>query len=896
MFRPVLVAKGGRFHPIWYVVYVVLLATLIAGGTLMVIQQIRVSANAGERIVFDGSSSLSAHIAFDLATGVPTITADSYEAAMAGLGYAQASQRLFQMEQLLWTANGTLAKYLGAGAGQANVTSDMLFTTLNLPEQAANTYARASSLTTEVLTAYAQGVNTYIDTHSANHSLPQEFAALGLKTLPSWTPMNSMEMVVFVSATLDAPGWITKIVESALSAVSPALAEALIPVAPQSPSMFDAQGNLNPPQVFLASNGFDGNPIAPSGTPIPPVPSAASRTAGPSAPVRSTARTSPLMNLSRLVTGSRLTSWESFLDKMNTALPNLSRAIGGPASNNWAISGRYTTTGKAMLANDPHLSFTTPALTYLARFVWPGESVDAVVLPGVPGMISFVASHDDGTVVSAGVTYGLADVDDVYVEKTRQSHSCASGKEVSIHGAWQCMTARQVSIEVADGKSIPMTIMGDSRGPSINAAFGGALDDMGTLTLKLASQDPSWSMDGFFSLPLASSETAVVQSISAIGMCLNYLYAIDTANETGQNDIGYHLAGKIPLRSAANGKGIVPGDDPAYDWHGFIPFGRLPRVPIGQAAYLNTSNNRLVPDDYTGPGGTDPLYFSYGWDNGFRAQAVARQLDSWVTSGHKVSIADMEALQLSTVSGAAQVTVPILLAIAQRVGTANATEQNDLAALARWDGNVTASSHEAAVYEAWLAMLDLNLASPTTGGGANYQLYASTVWIGNQQQATYEQLVQPTLMSPAERDTWVMRSLSQAEQLLAQAHVITWGDLHRLFYNHPFAQPGSLHPEAAYQIGPGTGYPRPGDWATVNTGGWATNYGLLALPADQRAAAGGLQAAFAQDAGPSSRAVWNLDDPDASVWICATAEDGEPGPLRNGMPTDWRNGTYVTVG
>jgi acyl-homoserine lactone acylase PvdQ len=222
----------------------------------MVLHQRRVSASAAEPIVFDGPSSVSAHISFDPTSGIPTIAADSYQAAMAGLGYAQASQRLFQ-----------------------------------------------------------------------------------------------------------------------------------------------------------TSNGFDGRPITPCGTPLPSVPTAGSTANGATATAGSAGLTTPLMNPSRLVTGGELAIWESLLGKMNAALPNVARVMGGPASNNWAIAGKYTTTGKAKLANDRHLSFATSTLTYLAKLVWPDESIDAVVLPGVPGMIPFVASHSDGTVVSAGVIYALAESD-----------------------------------------------------------------------------------------------------------------------------------------------------------------------------------------------------------------------------------------------------------------------------------------------------------------------------------------------------------------------------------------------------------------------------------------------------------------------------------------------------
>src|SRR4029077_9376746 len=107
---------------------------------------------------------------------------------------------------------------------------------------------------------------------------------------------------------------------------------------------------------------------------------------------------------------------------------------------------------------------------------------------------SYLASFSNGTKVSLGDTYVLADDDDVYLEETRTAPSCTdSGEQVSIDGAWQCMTTRTATIVVAGGSPVKLRILGDSHGPSINAAFDGALDSIGTLTLQMASADPSWS-------------------------------------------------------------------------------------------------------------------------------------------------------------------------------------------------------------------------------------------------------------------------------------------------------------------------------------------------------------------------------------------------------------------
>ena len=54
------------------------------------------------------------------------------------------------------------------------------------------------------------------------------------------------------------------------------------------------------------------------------------------------------------------------------------------ASNEWAVAGSRTTTGKPILANDPHLDLAAPILWYLARIVTPEGSVKGATVPGAP--------------------------------------------------------------------------------------------------------------------------------------------------------------------------------------------------------------------------------------------------------------------------------------------------------------------------------------------------------------------------------------------------------------------------------------------------------------------------------------------------------------------------------
>src|SRR5205807_2342330 len=71
-----------------------------------------------------------------------------------------------------------------------------------------------------------------------------------------------------------------------------------------------------------------------------------------------------------------------------------------PGGNNWAVAGRHTAHGGAMVANDMHLAITVPGTWYRARFVWPAERegdpenrMIGITLPGAPAMVVGSNTH-----------------------------------------------------------------------------------------------------------------------------------------------------------------------------------------------------------------------------------------------------------------------------------------------------------------------------------------------------------------------------------------------------------------------------------------------------------------------------------------------------------------------
>ncbi|MCE9522087.1 MAG: penicillin acylase family protein, partial [Alphaproteobacteria bacterium] len=82
------------------------------------------------------------------------------------------------------------------------------------------------------------------------------------------------------------------------------------------------------------------------------------------------------------------------------------------ASNNWVVGGAQTLSGKPLLANDPHLALSVPAIWYLAHLSWPGGQAIGGSIPGIPAIIAGRTDH-----IAWGMTTTGADTQDLYWEK-----------------------------------------------------------------------------------------------------------------------------------------------------------------------------------------------------------------------------------------------------------------------------------------------------------------------------------------------------------------------------------------------------------------------------------------------------------------------------------------------
>ncbi|HEY5846609.1 MAG TPA: penicillin acylase family protein, partial [Microlunatus sp.] len=352
-------------------------------------------------------------------------------------------------------------------------------------------------------------------------------------------------------------------------------------------------------------------------------------------------------------------------------------------SNSWVLSGSRTTTGKPLLANDPHLATSIPsifaqvglhcrAVTSTCPFDVTGFS-----FAGLPGVVI-----GKNTSIAWGMTTSYADVQDLYLEQLR-------GDSVRVRDRFVPLQVRKEEITVA-GENEPrtITVRSSRHGPLLSDADAGLADvglaanaaEPGPFGVSLAwtALTPNRTMDALLRLNAARDFSEFRAASKLLGApSQNVVYADIKGN------IGYQLPGALPLRKAGDGVRPSPGWDPRYDWNGTIPFEQLPYVYNPGSGYIVTANNQVISDGYPYRIGSE---FSYGW----RSQEIIDTLERsprWSVAGSSRLQAD------DTVRFAADL-VPTLL----KVKIADPWVGEGQRTLVGWDYGSAAESAAAAYF------------------------------------------------------------------------------------------------------------------------------------------------------------------------------------------------------
>lgn len=348
------------------------------------------------------------------------------------------------------------------------------------------------------------------------------------------------------------------------------------------------------------------------------------------------------------------------------------RASFEEGSNNWAISSEKTSTGRPILALDPHRTHVLPSIRYVVHLSMPGLDVIGAGEPMVPG----ISMGHNGT-AAFGLTIFGADQEDIYVYRTHEDDP----GQYAYQDGWEKVTTVTESIPVKGYPDQTTTLEFTRHGPVIyrdvenNRAFG-----LRTVWMDAGMAPYMASL----SVMKAKTYAEYAKALNGWGCpSVNHIYA-DTANV-----IAWKPSGATPMRRNWDGLLPVPGDG-RYEWNGYLPPQAAPFEVNPERGFIATANAMNVPDDWAA---ANPA-IGYEWLDSSRHDTLHREL----SRDTPISLEDCARLQCSTFSPIAARALKCLKAMPGPISETSAWRL-----LQNWEGDLAANSAPAALFEVWFS-------------------------------------------------------------------------------------------------------------------------------------------------------------------------------------------------
>jgi penicillin G amidase len=716
--------------------------------------------------------------------GIPHITAGGMHDLLFAQGWVHAQDRLWQMETLRRLGQGRISEI----AGPSTVGLDWFCRMSGMPDMRRRVFAGMTEEERAFCQAYADGVNACV---GAMRRLPLEFRTMKLSPAP-WTAEDCASSQPYISFTQTFGPWASKLLAvSRAGRLSEEEWNDMLPVHPGAvlphEPWFDRAPGLKlgaiHPGAFALHAGFRG-----------------------------------------------------------------SQAVSSPSatgSNNWAVAAGED--GRPMLANDPHMGATLPAIWYFCHLRIPGAlNAAGTTLAGTPGIVLGRTERAAWAVTN----FQLDGVDILTVQVDP-----GDPLRYVTRGGPRSMSEERLDIGLPGGRSVTQLLYHTEFGPVITSLEKGVnaaavMRWHGTIPAD-ALQDRS--LRAVFRFMRAGSAADVLEA------CRDWKYvSMNFVAADADGHIGWRVSGAAPARRGYSGR--LPADASAgEDWDGFLPAETLPAVMDPAEGILVTANYR--------PEGLSPEpALSHSWCAPYRHERILSLLRGMRRPGVK----DFQALQMDVHSGQADRILPRL---------AGLTFDDPLAdeaavLLAGWDREVRAESAGAAVFEVFLGELIRCLLEERLG--SDFGQYFNSIFYG------VENVILERLSSPLWNGNWrgvlraaLVRTMESCRRRMgADRHGWSWGRLHR----HAFHHRGASSRLRAWLLDP-PAFPAHGDCNTVNVSWWC--------PGDRSWDATTI---------PSMRLVAALGDPDGLYVAGPLGQSGQPGDRHyDDLTAPWKNGRLVRV-
>ncbi|MGV9242127.1 penicillin acylase family protein [Streptomyces sp. NPDC003710] len=536
---------------------------------------------------------------------------------------------------------------------------------------------------------------------------------------------------------------------------------------------------------------------------------------------------------------------------------------GTSGSNGWLTGGERTTTGRAVIAGDPHRFIEAPGVYQQIRLACPEFDVVGLAVPGVPGIAHF--GHTGP--VAWAITNAMADYQDLYHERLRRT---ADGgvEALDPDGRWRAAARHVERVEVAGADPVEVEVIETPRGPVISGgpqdtgtdAPTGRNTDTTTRTgqdtpLAVALRHPArvtgeLGFDALLPLLRARSVADVDRALDRWAEPVNVVLSADA-----DGGVLHRVAGAVPLRAEVNRVRLVPAWEPGHEWRGWHP---MPRGTVDDGIAV-MANQR-------GPGSPLGVEFAPA-HRADRIRALLTRKAVW-------SAGDMPAIHMDTHLASA---APLLDRLAALDGLTPAASELR-GRLLRWDRHMDAGSTDAAVYAAVRGAVVRRLAAhpafaALAAPAAHPEIFHPWLALLPRIAHALEHLLTAERLYGVDRAALVREAV---EEVAANPPRGTWGDTHRL---------------APWQAPAGTPYDEPGDGEPpYREPGLSGDHDCVLCTSTVP----GLTDLSAR--GPAARYVWDLARRDDSLWVVPFGASGVPGSPhhRDQLPL-WLKGDLVPV-
>jgi penicillin G amidase len=522
--------------------------------------------------------------------GVPQIYADNPEDLFLAQGYVQAQDRFFEMDFRRHLAAGRLSELFG----KSQLESDTYIRTLGWRRIAEQELALLAPSTRRYLDAYAAGVNASIADRAAG-DISLEYSLLRLQGLDytpqPWTAADSVSWLKVMAWNLGE-----NLDEEAERAI--------------------ITGKLG---AGRAASLFPRYPLDDDFAPILRRGDVVGKAFDPSAS-RGSSRPLPAgLSVDQLRKATGALESVAKINRSITRLFGSGSGAGEIGSNSWAVAGSGTASGKAILSNDPHLPTSIPSVFAQVGLHCRTLSeacpfdVSGFSMASVPGVVI-----GKNTKIAWGLTTSYVDAQDLYLEDVQGDTVLQDDKYIPLNVITEEIRVRGEdqprSIRIRSSPHGRLLSDVDQRLQQVSASRTTPGTAPYAVALSWTALQPGRTMDALLGLDQAQNFAefrAATALLSAPSQ--NFIYA-DTAG-----NIGYQLAGAVPLRRKGNGTQPSPGWDPSYGWQGTIPFAKLPYVLNPPSGFIVAANQQVIGAQYPYPLGST---YSYGW----RSQEIVDRL------------------------------------------------------------------------------------------------------------------------------------------------------------------------------------------------------------------------------------------------------------------------------